>query len=411
MNRDLNNKLHFYLTAAVSFLIPVHPKLIPVAIALLTLNWFLGKKFTGLFAIKDSTILFMIASGLYVMYCFGLLYTENMNFAWKDLETKLSLLIFPFIFYSTPRFSEENFSKIMMSFVYGCLAAAIICFLHALYNYFHTQYLLSQNIWAWNYGINFFLKDRLSIWIHPTYIAMYFVFALAIIYSLNKKGKFSSQFWIYFFAFILFIFVFLFSSKAGLISLFLFGLYFLTEKIIAEKKYLVSFLAVSAALVIFFSLYFAAPEFSGKIDEAIAALTGNVHANSPASTASRMEIWNSSLKVIKNNFWFGTGTGDVKDVLLHQYALDGLTFAVEHKLNAHNQFLQTFASTGFIGLLLLVMGIVAPYAYSLRKKNTLFAIFLTLVTVNFFTESMLETQAGAIFIAFFNCLFLFAREE
>lgn len=411
MSQELNTKLHLYLTVLLAFVIPIYPKLIPFVIVILIINWLLGKHFTSLFRKSDLTITFLTIISLYIMYCIGLIYTDNMNYALKDLETKLSLIIFPMVYYTSPQFSVHNFQKIMKAFVWGCITAAAICFFHAAYQYFYTQYLISQNIWAWNYGINFFLKSRLSIWIHPSYLAMYCVFGLAVMYALNKENKFFTSIWFYFMMFILILFIFLLSSKAGLISLFILGAFLVTETIVKEKKIAVACTFFCSALFIFFSLYFLAPEFAGKVDEIISVLKGNTNKNSPGSTASRIEIWNSSVKVIKKNLLTGVGTGDIKDALIEQYRKDELNFAAEHKLNAHNQFLQTFASLGLPGFFLLVSGVLLSLIVSIKKGNVIHLMFVSFVIVNLLVESMFETQAGTVFISFFNSLFLFSQEE
>ncbi|HRD40798.1 MAG TPA: O-antigen ligase family protein, partial [Bacteroidia bacterium] len=72
------------------------------------------------------------------------------------------------------------------------------------------------------------------------------------------------------------------------------------------------------------------------------ASSANVDKTSVESTAVRMLIWGESMEIIKNNFWWGVGVGDANDVLQAAYKEHGLTGALEHNLNTHNQYFQTF---------------------------------------------------------------------
>ena len=124
------------------------------------------------------------------------------------------------------------------------------------------------------------------------------------------------------------------------------------------------------------------------------------------STSVRVLIWGVATEIIKNNFLFGVGTGDVKDVLLEKYKENGMTGAYNEKLNAHNQFLQTFVALGLPGIILLLSSFIFPFILAIRKRNYIYISFLTIVFVNFLTESMLETIAGVMFYAFFNSLLM-----
>lgn len=124
------------------------------------------------------------------------------------------------------------------------------------------------------------------------------------------------------------------------------------------------------------------------------------------SSKVRLLIWQTSAEIIKDNFLFGVGTGDVKDVLMSKYKEKGLTGAYKENLNAHNQFLQTFIALGLPGILLLLASFVFPFILAIKTRNYIYLAFLIIVFINFLTESMLETIAGVMFYAFFNSLLI-----
>jgi O-antigen ligase len=124
-------------------------------------------------------------------------------------------------------------------------------------------------------------------------------------------------------------------------------------------------------------------------------------------TVARVEIWKVSLELIRKNLFFGVGTGDVKDILLESYRRNGLEPVFLQKLNAHNQYFQTFIALGFFGFTLLALMLLIPAILALKHHEYLYFAFISIIAINLLFESMLENQAGVVFYAFFNVL-LFA---
>lgn len=124
------------------------------------------------------------------------------------------------------------------------------------------------------------------------------------------------------------------------------------------------------------------------------------------STSDRLLIWRASNEIIKDNFYTGVGTGDVKDVLLEKYKERNLWYSYEHKLNTHNQFLQTFIALGVLGFLALLASLFVPLMYAIKRKNMIHVFFILIVFFNILVESMFENQAGVVFYAFFSSFLL-----
>jgi O-antigen ligase len=125
---------------------------------------------------------------------------------------------------------------------------------------------------------------------------------------------------------------------------------------------------------------------------------------SSESTTLRILIWEQSINLIKNNFLLGTGVGDANDELYKKYQSNGIDVAFDEKLNAHNQFLQTFIGIGLFGFILLCIISIGQIFIAYNKKNILMFVFFIIISLNFFVESMLQTSAGVLFFVFFYCL-------
>jgi O-antigen ligase len=126
------------------------------------------------------------------------------------------------------------------------------------------------------------------------------------------------------------------------------------------------------------------------------------------SSASRLLVWECSLEIIQENFFFGVGTGDVKTELIKKYNEKQIVQALADKLNPHSQFLQTFIAIGFPGFILLIFTLISPAVYAFKKGNLLFLLFTGIFLFHILVESMLERQAGVVFYALFSVLLFFS---
>jgi O-antigen ligase len=97
----------------------------------------------------------------------------------------------------------------------------------------------------------------------------------------------------------------------------------------------------------------------------------------------------------------------VIQALIEIFKENNIKKALQLRSNAHNQFLQTFITLGIIGFLILSLSLILPAYYTFRHKHFLYLLFLIIVSINFLVESMLETQAGVVFYAFFNSIMFF----
>lgn len=129
------------------------------------------------------------------------------------------------------------------------------------------------------------------------------------------------------------------------------------------------------------------------------------------SFAQRIEYWKAGSGIVRNNFLFGTGTGDVALAYKIYYTENESRLSPEWQLRAHNQFLTFFVSFGLIGFLTVMFGMISPLIIEKRVWQMLPFVFICIALISMLTEDTLETQAGATFFAFFYALFIFAPEK
>jgi O-antigen ligase len=122
-------------------------------------------------------------------------------------------------------------------------------------------------------------------------------------------------------------------------------------------------------------------------------------------TESRLGIWKSSLEIIRNNFFFGVGTGDIQDELNKEYKLVG-DDDLKRDLNAHNQFLEVLLENGFVGLLLFISIFGMMLYIAIKEGNIIYLMFTIIVLISFLFETMLNRLAGVSFFSLFSFLLL-----
>lgn len=413
ISQDLNQKIHFYLTCLLAFFTPIHPKILPILIILLTINWIINpSNIKQSFKVLSSNLALSSIAILYLLYLISMLYSANLSFGGQVLETKMSLLIIPLIYSAYINTTKEKLNHYLKIFVYGCIVYALICFSYATYAYFKPLEIDLGNGYTFNYGANYFYYYYLSVFFHPSYTAMYSVFAIAIIVFSLKKELLLLNWKNVLTIILLSVFVLLLSSKAGWISLFLLGLYSIGW-LISVKKFLpiIYFSVPLTVMFLVFNVYYT-PTVSQRIPQVETikkAITEKDNNNETVTTskdgnASRVFIWKASAELFTTNILFGTGTGDSKDELLQIYLKKNMSSEYENKLNSHNQYFTTAISLGIIGLVIMLFTFIFPFYLSIIEKNYIISAFLILVSFNLLFESMYETQAGIVFYAFFNTL-------
>lgn len=399
MEATTKQKLFYFFPVLFCFCLPFGSLLLSAIVVVWT--------FTSFFNINRQDLKngflnrqFLLFYSFFILTLISSLFSSNQTEALFSIEIKLSFLLFPYLLFCF-KWPLPILKRCVVAFVSGCFFACLYLIIRAF------LYTMSGHP-------GYFFYTLFSGFIHASYFAMYLILAIAFVFllygkwfSAHKSVIYSS----YFFIVIFITSVFLCSSKMGLITLCI----CLPLLILYKWRSILSFKNVAVGIVITLLLLFFAtlilPDSFKRLKSLSALSTETVDKNSAESTAVRMLIWEQSAHIISKNLVFGTGVGDANDELYRSYENNGLTGALRHKLNAHNQYLQTAIGMGLVGLALLVMINFGSLIYSIRKKHFLFFIFSVLIIMNFMVESMLQRSDGVLFFAFFYCFFHLVNEE
>jgi len=448
-----SKRLYFLLLALCSIGIGLQIVLYKVAIIALILHWIFTFEYKQkIHKIRGNN--FMLGwMALFFLYAGSLFWTDNIPFALTDLLLKSPLFILPLVIGSQDKLTTRQTNSILLSFALSILALNLFCTVNAYFSYLKTNEL------------SHFYYHRLTVNMHTAYQAMFTCFSVAILIYLRLKDKFIENWVMYFGVIIQLIFILLLSSRMQiLIMMALTPTYFLLSYYKKKKLYL----GIIYTLIVFGlakGIMSVPSSLNYRYKQTVTHIS-SIGVDSDNSDPRKF-IWKNGLTLIKKNWIFGTGIGDIKKVLVDRYALHildnpisaslmdstinsleantslveslknkslssettydyQLTQYAENSLNRrniryksfvkrgynfHNQYLQIFGTIGIFGLLLLLYLFTIPFFLFIKKANYLSATFLFIVGASFLTESMLERQAGVSFIVFFFMILVASKYQ
>ena len=115
----------------------------------------------------------------------------------------------------------------------------------------------------------------------------------------------------------------------------------------------------------------------------------------------------TGIDILKANWIFGIGIGDVKLAFSKQYNLNHSELHDENRHRSHNQFLTFWISHGLLGLFFSIFLFVYPFKVNIKACDYLLCVILLSFAFSFFWQDMLETQAGVTIFSIFYSLVIF----
>ena len=382
----------FCLTYIVFFSI-VYQAFVPIGFILwiLTIWLNLNKRPINLSQqFKDVEFWFIL---YYLLLIIGMFWTDNQIFGLSKIENKLSFILFPILF----RFSKINLNRrtIFSILLFGLFISLLF---YESVGFYKSIYYPVVEHYSYLTGAKF------TVFMHRGYFSLYLIIGISVCIAriLNKK-KLIIHLLLYAF-FTLGLFQTL--SKAGVLCFIVVHIIYIIHTIMnkwktVKKKHIVFLLAVSMIAILF-----SIKSVIVRIDKTIYALN---HIklednNSIESNQARLIMWNTSVKLIKDNFIYGTGTGDYNDELIKRNKRYQNLGVVSSELNSHNQFLNTFVQLGLIGFLVLSAIFYSYFRIAFKNRDLLIVIIGVSFLLNFLFESIIETQSGMIlFCILFIC--------
>ncbi len=406
--QKLQSNFEFYTLNAILVSLVFYQNITTLLLILFFLHWVYKRKWRNIpFVFKKHPGLFILPI-LYLLYLLGLLYSENIHYALNKLETKLGLLIFPFLFSTSDELNNSKlFQLIKKNYLIASLAGASICYIIATYHFLFELYCRKKNIILSEYPYtNYFFTSYLSYFFHYGYYAMYINIGLMFAYSLfyEKILKFN---WFIITTMFLSVFIMMLGSKAGIISMFIIHLLFIIRYFLHQRYINIRSLYLILNLIILSLILFMwIPHTKSRVKIiSDVFMKKKVDSSSTESTQLRYFAWRTSINLIKKRPILGYGTGDANDVILQEYKIKNYYGPLKKEINAHNQFMQTAISIGLGGTALLLLFFLWLIYIGFKYKNFYIQVFSIITFIAYLFESYLETQAGVFYTIIFSMIF------
>ena len=398
----------FYIL--IVFAIPLSFKFQPAIMALWVL---LGIISIHRIKVQDyrNYILLLFPVVYYVIHAIGVIYSENVDAGFSDLEVKLSILFIPLASLFLSEKIKINYLNILKVFVLANIVASMICLVNA---FIHTVEMneagrIIFEFSAWpdstkgysffqlvNARFNKFSYGFLSFIHHPSYFSIYILFSIVILIYLMRKER---RYKFIYLSFIIYftIFLWLLASRAAYITyILILGVYFIRMGLKYNLKWILLgtlFLALISSVVIFSN-----KQIRTNISDAIKISTNE---ELTEDSDMRFWLWKASMEIWNENILFGVGTGDADSFYRDKYEKLNLQEAFNKEYNAHNQFLDEGVKQGLLGVLVLASWFIYTLYISYKNRNFLLFYFALIFIINCMFEVLFNRIAAISFFAIF----------
>jgi len=401
--KSKREKLHYFTGLLFFFLLPFNLKFFPIVVGLWVVTWFLQKELKARFVLLWENKRALLLMAFYLLFAVSMIYSENLSKSLTDLEKKLSLFFMPLIFATANVYLRKNIKYLLLAFLAGTLVNVLISSSHFIFNIL-TDNLAYHDFLKSPFGYSY---KNLSFINHSSYFAMFVTFSVAIFIYFRNTDFFTKKrnVWVTLFIVLLIGICILNSSRGGILAL----MFFLLVSFFYFMRNIYLKIGITAIMVSLLILGLSTKRFKN-YSEVFTDFIQGKEVNQEElleKHAVRPVLWKISIDIIKSNFWFGTGNGDIKVELDKLYQEKDVYSAIDRTHNPHNQYLSVFVGLGIVGFVFFVLLLLKPFIIAIKEKNYLLLSFLVIVAVHFLVESMLNRLSGiAFFSAFYSLLYI-----
>ncbi|TDW96616.1 O-antigen ligase family protein [Dinghuibacter silviterrae] len=330
------------------------------------------------------------------------LYSPYKALALQDVFQALPLFLCPWLCAVLQPVLIANRDRIFGGLCLSCVAVLLYLYGDALYaiHYFHLplRELFSDHF------VNQQFTEPLGV--HATYLSMYC--ALSLFWCI-RRGLVARRPLLYFCGALLLSFGLVqLSAKCVWVVLVIMGAVVFPYYLTSSRQRIYAFAAAGVAALILGIVLLQSGFFHKRmIDDFSRDLVANKTVN--VENQSRMVRWGAAWSLIRSAPVAGYGWGTERPLLQDAYFRQGLYEPYLLGLNAHNQFLHWWITTGLLGLLVYTGLLGAALYTAFRARDLLWTGFLLLVIVVSLVENILDVQQGLFFVSFFFPFFFFSK--
>ena len=347
---------------------------------------------------------FLILNSYYLMALLSFfIFSLDSHQALKDLETKVLFIIFPTIFYFSKNFiNKKTLGRALLSFASSNILLAAYVWVMILKKGFISMLKLDHH-----YNPVFRNVFSNTTQAHLPYLGLLFGFSCVIMihFLLKNKTHYILRIIIGFSISLLLFSMMIFSARMAIFATIISSL--MLFKSLNKKQIMIVLTSVFIIVLVVFFL----PPSKRRISEL--SQTEFILPNKTQSSKSvnfRYGVYYCSMEVLKSNWLFGLGLGNVQNKLDQCYQgfdYENFDDFGVRKYNSHNQYLNAWLTYGILGL-----GVFLYFLYySFSKTTILHKSFLVLSLLALLTENLFEREIGVMLFTFFNTLFFVSTRK
>lgn len=335
----------------------------------------------------------------YISIFFVLILIDNFfhgNF-FKGLDTYLYLLLYPLLFITLKKI---NFLISLNKTINVYLTSVFISIVYlVILNILYGENLITTNI---------YFAEFLDL--SHVYYGMFLGLACCLLIYFQTIGTFyvskTIDIILYLVLFLLIIYIGARISLIGVLLVTLFAIYNISKLIWYKKGAMIILAFIGLGLFSF--------KFIPRVKQGFDSIANvymfvvnnkvdDIRNHSWENMNQRYLVLDYSIKELKNNFVFGIGIKNVKDVISNKIIADGhLHF---EPLNTHNQYLHFFLGMGIVGFLYFIF-----LLFMFLKKGPHGIYFLLFFLIIMMTESILVRVKGISLFFIFYLIFSYNKK-
>jgi hypothetical protein len=178
---EFHRKVYLYGLALLVCCLPLSRYALSISQFLLLLNWLAEGRLQEKAALLRKNPLILLFASAFLIYCTGMLYTDNSAIGLMKVKNMLPLLMLPIVMATSPPFTKANMKWLILLFAMAVFAAALICLINFQFN------IISQVNNFREISI-FMLHIRFSLLIVMAILILFYL-ASHQDYSVNKTEK------------------------------------------------------------------------------------------------------------------------------------------------------------------------------------------------------------------------------
>jgi O-antigen ligase len=351
----------------------------------------------------------LVLQALFGVILVATLYSPYKTLALQDLFQALPLFLFPWLCAVLQPVLRVERERILGGFTIACVLVLLYLYADALRT-IHYYHLPLGELFS-----DHFVNQQFTapLGVHATYLSMYC--ALCLFWCIRRglggsqPGVHAARAALYFAGALILTFCLVqLSAKCVWIVLVVMGAVVFPLYVSSGRRRLPAFMisslvAIVLAFVLLHGEFFHKRMIEDFNRDMVADQTVNI------DNQSRMVRWSAAWSLTRSAPIAGYGWGTERPLLQDAYYRRALYEPYLLGLNAHNQFLHWWITTGLWGVLVYT-GLLGTALYrAFRARDLLWTGFLLLVIAVSIAENILDVQQGLFFFSFFFSFFFFTN--